>query len=435
MSDDFQLNDIDSEEIDLTVVFKNTSITQSVPSTLSFNSFQQIIYELSSVPITGQKIFAAKSGLVKIEKLPNGAETPVSTVFPTPASRKRILLMGTPEQELVDLQQAHELYEKKRQLKRQRNSTTSRPNTARSVAPQSKNVRTISSIQDQANAQSAQDDFEKPNTEYTFHKIVPLPFLPNPRKSLEVLNKLRHDRGILAIMKKYKWSVPILTELDPSSNTQHHYGSGTTRLLGLNRNQGQIIELRLRTDAYDGYVKFNDIRKVLCHELTHNVYGDHDDKFWNLCHKLEKEVVELDPFGKKGKTVSGNEDFYSGPRMRAYDGDDDQVDDNDMYDYDDHHRLICDDGGYTGGIYTLGSAGPSSSSSSKTQPPRNEQEEGKGESKKDSVKSILRQAALDREQRKQSEGLISKSKKDQAMSPYEKDENDANKGSKEHSDK
>jgi hypothetical protein len=35
--------------------------------------------------------------------------------------------------------------------------------------------------------------------------------------------------------------------------------------------------LRLRTDAYDGFRLYSEVRRVLCHELTHNVWGDHDD--------------------------------------------------------------------------------------------------------------------------------------------------------------
>lgn len=69
-------------------------------------------------------------------------------------------------------------------------------------------------------------------------------------------------------MKEHKFSVGTLTELAP--HEQPH-------LLGLNTNAGEVISLRIRTDAYDGFRLYNDIRRVLCHELTHNVWGDHDD--------------------------------------------------------------------------------------------------------------------------------------------------------------
>lgn len=42
-------------------------------------------------------------------------------------------------------------------------------------------------------------------------------------------------------------------------------------ILGYNRNKGQEISLRLRTDDYAGFRKYLAIRKTLVHELTHNV--------------------------------------------------------------------------------------------------------------------------------------------------------------------
>lgn len=69
-------------------------------------------------------------------------------------------------------------------------------------------------------------------------------------------------------MQKHQFSVGTLTELAP--HEQPH-------LLGLNVNRGQAIKLRLRTDAYDGFRVYSDIRRVLCHELAHNVWGEHDN--------------------------------------------------------------------------------------------------------------------------------------------------------------
>ena len=69
-------------------------------------------------------------------------------------------------------------------------------------------------------------------------------------------------------MNLHRFSVGLLTELAP------HEDPG---LLGLNVNQGQVIKLRIRTDMYDGFRNYRDIRRVLCHELSHNVWGDHDN--------------------------------------------------------------------------------------------------------------------------------------------------------------
>lgn len=117
--------------------------------------------------------------------------------------------------------------------------------------------------------------------------------------------------------------------MDPLSNTQSNH-EGTTRLLGLNRNQGEVIELRLRTDAYDGYRDYKTIRNTLCHELAHNVHGPHDRKFWDLCHQIEREVQAAD-WKHGGNSVSGEEFYEPSPE-------------------DD----VPDHGGWTGGTYVLG---------------------------------------------------------------------------------
>ncbi len=69
-------------------------------------------------------------------------------------------------------------------------------------------------------------------------------------------------------MRKHEFSVGLLTELAPHEHPD---------LLGLNENAGQSIKLRIRTNAYDGFRLYKDVRKVLCHELTHNVWSNHDN--------------------------------------------------------------------------------------------------------------------------------------------------------------
>ena len=69
-------------------------------------------------------------------------------------------------------------------------------------------------------------------------------------------------------MQQHKFAVGLLTELAPHEHPN---------LLGLNVNAGQAIKLRLRTDNYESFRLYSDIRRVLCHELTHNVWGDHDN--------------------------------------------------------------------------------------------------------------------------------------------------------------
>ncbi|KAI0642280.1 WLM-domain-containing protein [Trametes meyenii] len=123
------------------------------------------------------------------------------------------------------------------------------------------------------------------DSQYTFHQIEPLPHLPNPASARELLTRLSNDPAIRHVMRKHRFSVRVLTELAP--HEQPH-------LLGLNVNAGMAIKLRLRTDIYDGFRTYKEVRRVLCHELTHNVWGDHDNNFKELNSTLNREVAEFE---------------------------------------------------------------------------------------------------------------------------------------------
>jgi hypothetical protein len=100
-------------------------------------------------------------------------------------------------------------------------------------------------------------------------------------------------------MAARKWSVGELLELTPFEAT----------ILGYNRNAGQLIALRLRTDDLSGFRHYDSVRKVLLHELTHNVWGDHDDNFHALNRQLNKDVVALDWSAHGAKSLGGG-DYY-----------------------------------------------------------------------------------------------------------------------------
>ncbi|KAK2764301.1 hypothetical protein FQN54_008993 [Arachnomyces sp. PD_36] len=176
------------------------------------------------------------------------------------------------------------------------------------------------------------------NNPYTFHRLLPLPHLPNPSRSLTFLKRLASDPGILSTMKTHHFSVPLLTEMDPAAHT-----TSNSRTLGLNRNKGEVIELRLRTDAYDGYRDYRTIRKTLCHELAHCVFGEHDADFWALTRQIEGEVERGDYWGAgggKGRSVGGEEFYNPEDWDRSVAGGEEGV-------VDDH-------GGWTGGEFVLG---------------------------------------------------------------------------------
>lgn len=143
-----------------------------------------------------------------------------------------------------------------------------------------------------------------PSLNYRFQRIEPLPHLPNPPAARELLERLAADAAIQHVMTKHRFSVGLLTELAPHEHPN---------LLGLNENAGQSIKLRLRTDAYDGMRLYKDVRRVLCHELTHNVHGDHNDDFKTLNSTLNREVDEFERSVKQGShSLSGFQagDYY-----------------------------------------------------------------------------------------------------------------------------
>ncbi|TYZ65236.1 hypothetical protein PybrP1_012332 [[Pythium] brassicae (nom. inval.)] len=138
-------------------------------------------------------------------------------------------------------------------------------------------------------------------TDYRFHAIEELPTFADKDKAREILERLANDRGILAVMNKHKWTVGTLAEMHPDGKV----GVDPVCVLGLNQNKGQKILLRLRTDDLLGFRKYLSIKKVLFHELTHNVHSEHDSKFYQLMRQVEKECGELDWANAGGAVVGG----------------------------------------------------------------------------------------------------------------------------------
>lgn len=275
--------------------------------TATLADFSSLIEHELRIPLQNQKLMITpKVGLLKHPFKDPGmlASTLVD---------KRIVVMGATSDEIADLQAGDAV---RRQREARRLATLQ---AGRSV--QANKTRDWKKVQDEAT--------------YTFHTIKPLMYLPNPEKSKRFLERLAADAGIKASMRKHGFSVGLLTEMNPVEHT-----TDTSRTLGLNRNRGEVIELRLRTDAYDGYRDYKVIRKTLCHELTHNVWGDHDGRFWKLCKEIEKEVEQND-WRRGGHSVAGEEFYNPG---------DEGVDEE------------ADGGGWTGGDYVLGGGDGSAAS-------------------------------------------------------------------------
>ncbi|CAN0897516.1 DNA-dependent metalloprotease WSS1 homolog 2 [Linum grandiflorum] len=124
---------------------------------------------------------------------------------------------------------------------------------------------------------------------------------PPPSEALKRMHMLAADPGIIAIMNKHRWRVGIMTEMAPIG----YVGVSPKCILGFNKNQGEEISLRLRTDDLKGFRKYDSIKKTLLHELAHMVFSEHDADFYALDKQLNQEAATLDWTKAKGHTLSG----------------------------------------------------------------------------------------------------------------------------------
>ncbi|KAI9657093.1 MAG: hypothetical protein M1821_003259 [Bathelium mastoideum] len=286
------LQEADSGIIKLTITHHGQQHVFSLSSDSTIADLSHAIEVDLSVPASNQKLMIPKLGLLR-PPFPN-PDLPISSL-----TGKKITLMGATAGEASAI------------------STAGQAVTAAATKRREAHAKYAAKPTHRVDPQRVHDD-----ATYTFHTLRPLPYLPGPERSLRFLERLRDDAGIRAAMRRHRFAVGLLTEMDPAMHTTHE-----SRTLGLNRNRGEVIELRLRTDAYDGYRDYATIRKTLCHELTHNVWGEHDRNFWELCKEIEKEVGVGD-WRSGGRSV-GNEEYAEGEE-------------------------VADHGGWQGGEYVLG---------------------------------------------------------------------------------
>ncbi|THH20610.1 hypothetical protein EW146_g814 [Bondarzewia mesenterica] len=113
---------------------------------------------------------------------------------------------------------------------------------------------------------------------------------PKDERALPLLQKIASL--VKPIMRKHSWKLPVLAEFFPES----------PNLLGLNINHGQKILIRLRpAHAPDTFLPEDDILHTMLHELTHNVHGPHDEKFYKFLTDLEEEYDALKRSGYAGE--------------------------------------------------------------------------------------------------------------------------------------
>eukprot|EP00250_Pteridium_aquilinum_P011609 c20191_g1_i2 orf=199-2073(+) len=124
---------------------------------------------------------------------------------------------------------------------------------------------------------------------------------PPAGKAMDIMHKLASDAGIVAIMNKHRWRVGVMTEMAPVG----YVGISPKCILGYNKNQGQEISLRLRTDDLKGFRKYESIKQTLLHELAHMVHSEHDANFHALNKQLSEEAMSLDWTKSGGHSLGG----------------------------------------------------------------------------------------------------------------------------------
>ncbi|KAK7063810.1 WLM domain-containing protein [Favolaschia claudopus] len=113
---------------------------------------------------------------------------------------------------------------------------------------------------------------------------------PKEERALPMLQRIASL--VKPIMRKHGWVLPVLSEFFPAQDN----------LIGLNVNGGQKILLRLRpAHAPDTFYDEEDVVQTMLHELTHNVHGPHDDKFYKFLSGLQDEYDALKRTGYSGE--------------------------------------------------------------------------------------------------------------------------------------
>ncbi|ORX91224.1 WLM-domain-containing protein, partial [Basidiobolus meristosporus CBS 931.73] len=126
---------------------------------------------------------------------------------------------------------------------------------------------------------------------------------PNESEALKILQQMASQ--VKPIMKKRGWSVGTLREFFPKNPNLLEYLLGSV-LLGLNKNYGQEICIRLRPASNDSkFLPYESLLGTLLHELTHIVRGPHDQQFYKLLDELTTECETLMVQGFTGEGFYG----------------------------------------------------------------------------------------------------------------------------------
>jgi hypothetical protein len=128
--------------------------------------------------------------------------------------------------------------------------------------------------------------------------VHPLAEYEDSQVAYDMLYRLCTDPTIISIMQKYNWkAVNNIGELHPQRNSD---------ILGVNTNNGESINVRLRSKTTIAYRSWDEIYDTWLHELTHNRVNGHLDDFDGF-----RKTMEIDYFGSAAARTS----FVNGRRQ------------------------------------------------------------------------------------------------------------------------
>lgn len=116
-----------------------------------------------------------------------------------------------------------------------------------------------------------------------------------------LLEHLAAEPGVQHVMRTRRWRVGALCEMRPEGKV----GVDPVCVLGYNANAGESIHLRLRTDDLRGFRRYDTVRRVLMHELAHNVYAEHNARFYELVSAITREADANDWRRTGGRRLGG----------------------------------------------------------------------------------------------------------------------------------
>lgn len=288
-----------SGECVVRVTYRGMLTTVELPADASVGDLGDALERATGASVATQKILGLKHANVTAGTLVPSKDAHASLAVASvvglcgTASSKPLMLMGSAAADVAAMDAAaavdHRVVgfdEEDRRLRRRRRHHVSRPLGASGA---SSSARTGGGSG--GGGDGPPSTATHPHT-FASYRALPVPDFISPptAAALRLLHKLASDPGILGVMAKHKWSVPLLAEMPPEGKV----GVSESCVLGYNVNAGQEIHLRLRTDDLRGFRRYARIRETLLHELTHNVWGPHDNNFKRLCSQLNVECGQFD---------------------------------------------------------------------------------------------------------------------------------------------